>query len=74
MYSSNTFGQILELAQAQGVPPYMVFGDRTLKQMALEKPASPAEFLDLSGVGEAKLEKYGTIFIEALSEFDLEGA
>jgi len=63
-----------QLAQAQGVPPYMVFGDRTLKQMALEKPTSPAEFLDLSGVGEAKLEKYGTIFIEALSEFDLEGA
>jgi ATP-dependent DNA helicase RecQ len=59
-----------ELAQAQGVPPYMVFGDKTLKQMALEKPGTAAAFLDLSGVGETKLEKYGETFLSAIDAFE----
>ena len=58
-----------ELAQDQGVPPYMVFGDKTLKQMALEKPDSESQFLDLNGVGDNKLKKYGAIFLEAVAEY-----
>ena len=60
-----------QIAQAQGVPPYMVFGDKTLKQMAQDKPTNSSQFLDLNGVGESKLEKYGDIFLEALSGFEL---
>jgi len=59
-----------ELAQAQGVPPYVIFGDKTLKQMALEKPGTAAAFLDLSGVGETKLEKYGETFLSAIDAFE----
>ncbi len=58
-----------QLAQAQGVPPYMVFGDKTLKQMAQNKPRNESSFLELSGVGKSKLLKYGAVFIEALAEF-----
>jgi len=61
-----------QLAKAQGVPPYMVFGDKTLKQMALEKPTNSAQFLELNGVGESKLEKYGAVFLEALMTFEPE--
>jgi len=42
----------LELARARGVPPYVVFHDRTLVAMAAQRPAGGAEFLDLPGVGE----------------------
>ena len=59
-----------QLAQAQGVPPYIVFGDKTLKQMALEKPTTHAAFLELNGVGESKLEKFGDIFLEAVAIFE----
>jgi ATP-dependent DNA helicase RecQ len=62
-----------QIAQAQGVPPYMVFGDKTLKQMAQDKPTNSSQFLDLNGVGENKLKKYGDIFLEALSGFELGG-
>ena len=48
----------------------MVFNDKTLKQMALEKPRTRSEFLALHGIGESKLEKYGTIFMETIQEFE----
>ncbi|MDP7033191.1 MAG: HRDC domain-containing protein [Planctomycetota bacterium] len=41
----------------------------TLKQMALEKPGTTSEFLALYGVGESKLEAYGTIFLEEIARF-----
>ncbi len=59
-----------QLAKKQGVPPYMVFGDKTLKQMAQDKPATSEEFLSLNGVGESKLTKYGAIFLEALAAYE----
>ncbi len=55
------------LADEQGVPPYVVFGDAALAEMSRLKPANAAEFLDITGVGQVKLERYGKIFLEALT-------
>jgi ATP-dependent DNA helicase RecQ len=55
-----------ELADRQGVPAYIVFSDKVLREMAARRPASPAELLDVPGVGPAKLERYGRAFLEAL--------
>jgi ATP-dependent DNA helicase RecQ len=57
-----------ELAQAQGVPPYVVFADKTLAAMVAERPQSLAEFARLSGVGEAKLERYGEAFLAVIRD------
>jgi len=56
------------LADAQGVPPYIVFGDATLVEMARELPATPAALLEITGVGQKKLERYGEDFLELLRE------
>ncbi|MDT8341954.1 MAG: ATP-dependent DNA helicase RecQ [Longimicrobiales bacterium] len=56
------------LADEHGVPAYIVFNDRALKEMALRRPATEAEFLEVPGVGPAKLERYGAAFLEALAE------
>ncbi len=58
-----------ELADAEGKPPYIVFGDATLVQMAREKPLSEEDLLNISGVGQAKLEKYGGEFLQVIAEF-----
>jgi ATP-dependent DNA helicase RecQ len=56
------------LADAEGVPAYIVFSDAVLRQMAAVVPRSRAEMLALSGVGPVKLERYGDAFLEALRE------
>jgi len=53
----------LELARAQGVPPYVIFHDRTLAAMATHRPATLDAFRQLDGVGEKKLERYGEVFL-----------
>ena len=58
-----------ELADAEGKPPYIVFGDATLVQMAREKPLTEQDLLSISGVGQAKLEKYGNDFLDAITEY-----
>ena len=55
-----------ELAAASGVPPYVIFKDVTLREMAEKAPSSLAEFGKISGVGQTKLEKYGAAFLEVL--------
>lgn len=55
-----------ELAEEQGVPPYVIFHDRTLQEMCLALPRSLAQFGRLTGVGERKLDKYGAAFIEVV--------
>jgi len=55
-----------ELAQQQGVPPYVVFHDSTLAAMAAFRPQTLAAFAELPGVGERKLETYGAAFLEVL--------
>ncbi|MFG1423388.1 DNA helicase RecQ [Roseixanthobacter liquoris] len=58
----------LELARAQGVPPYVIFHDTTLMEIARARPRSLAGLGDVSGVGEAKLERYGPQFLKAVRE------
>jgi ATP-dependent DNA helicase RecQ len=53
-------------ADEQGVPPYVIFHDRTLQEMCLLVPQTLAEFSQLSGVGERKLEKYGNDFLQVI--------
>jgi ATP-dependent DNA helicase RecQ len=55
------------LADQAGVPAYIVFSDKVLKEMVRRRPSTAAEMLDVPGVGPAKLEKYGAVFLEALS-------
>jgi ATP-dependent DNA helicase RecQ len=54
----------LHLAREKGVPAYLIFNDATLLEMAARKPKSPAELLQVPGVGPAKLEKYGEAFLK----------
>lgn len=59
-----------ELADKQGVPPYVIFHDTTLFGMLERKPRTLEELAEVSGVGAAKLEKYGEIFLEAIAGLD----
>jgi ATP-dependent DNA helicase RecQ len=55
-----------QLAEAQGVPPYVIFHDRTLQEICSTLPRNLAQFGRISGVGERKLEKYGAEFLAVL--------
>jgi ATP-dependent DNA helicase RecQ len=55
-------------AQAQGVPAYIVFGDATLRGIAMTRPSTLAELGEISGVGEKKLETYGDALLGVVSE------
>jgi len=52
------------LADENNVPPYVIFHDAALMQMAADKPQTPDAFLAISGVGQTKLERYGSAFLE----------
>ena len=56
-----------QLAEEQGVPPYVIFGDVALVQMSSDRPSTEEEFLEINGVGQVKLERHGTIFLEAIA-------
>ena len=56
-----------EQARDQGVPPYVVFHDRTLVELAAVRPGSLSELGSVSGIGTAKLERYGTALLEVLA-------
>ena len=58
-----------QLADTQGVPPYIVFGDATLIQMARDKPMDERELLAITGVGQHKLAKYGHDFLDAIAAY-----
>ena len=57
------------LADQAGVPPYIIFPDKSLREMARMKPRDPDSFLTISGVGEIKQEKYGLVFTSAIKKF-----
>ncbi|MDE5950587.1 MAG: RecQ family ATP-dependent DNA helicase, partial [Acetatifactor sp.] len=61
--------QRLELAREAGVPPYMVFSDKTLIEMCIYLPFDRAEMLKISGVGERKYDRYGEAFLTVVREF-----
>ena len=56
----------LSLARDQEVPPYVIFHDRTLAAMVRHQPQTLAEFRQLPGVGDVKLERYGRAFLDCL--------
>ena len=58
------------IAREQQVPAYVVFTDRTLAEFAARKPRTPAGLLEVRGVGQAKLDKYGDRFLAAISGAD----
>ena len=57
------------LADEQGVPPYIVFTETSLRQMAQRRPLSLSAFERISGVGSRKLEQYGEAFVAAIAAF-----
>ncbi len=57
-----------EIASKNGVPPYVVFSDKTLKEMSIIMPIDKLEMLEIHGVGEIKFERYGKLFIELIKE------
>ena len=59
----------MKLAKTQSVPPYVIFTDKTLRELCIHMPATDKEMLEISGVGEAKLKKYGKVFLEAINEY-----
>jgi ATP-dependent DNA helicase RecQ len=59
-----------ELAAQAGVPPYVVFHDSTLREMAELKPATLAALARISGVGEVKLDRFGAAFIETIRSWE----
>jgi ATP-dependent DNA helicase RecQ len=58
-----------ELAAAQNVPTYVIFHDATLAEIGRRKPRTLSEFLEISGIGERKLERYGADFMEVIDAF-----
>jgi ATP-dependent DNA helicase RecQ len=57
------------IADENDVPAYVVFSDKTLKDMCAKVPKTPAEFRQVHGVGDAKLEAYGSIFLREIGEW-----
>jgi ATP-dependent DNA helicase RecQ len=55
-----------KLAQAQKVPAYVVFSDRTLIELATHRPANPRAMREIHGVGDTKLERYGAAFLDVV--------
>ena len=57
-----------DIALRENVPPYIVFNDSTLREMAALRPTTEAEFLRVKGVGEAKIRKFGLPFLKLFRE------
>ncbi|MFF2322706.1 DNA helicase RecQ [Agrobacterium sp. NPDC058088] len=58
----------MEIARAQNVPPYVIFHDKTLIELAAARPASVKEMAKIAGVGETKLERYGSAFLDTIMQ------
>lgn len=72
-YDETLFEQLRalrkDIAAEIGKPPFVVFTDKALMSMAAVFPQTPADFLSVHGVGEAKLEKYGEDFLELITDY-----
>jgi len=55
-------------AEEINVPPYVIFGDRTLNDIAIKKPRSEAALFDVNGLGEKKVEKFGVDILAIVGE------
>ncbi len=58
------------LAQELGVPPYVIFHDATLRELTVAKPTTKHAMLAVSGIGDAKLQRFGDAFLNVLIEFE----
>lgn len=58
-----------QLADSQGVPPYVIFHDATLMEMMEYRPGNLDQLLYLNGVGQTKLDRYGNAFLEVIGQF-----
>lgn len=61
-----------EIAQESGLPPFVVFSDRSLKDMVALRPLTDEAFLEVNGVGRTKLERYGAAFIAEIKAYEKE--
>ena len=59
-----------EIAAEVGVPPFVIFSDKTLLDMSAKLPRTMDDFLEVSGIGEQKRDKYGERFLEVLNQFE----
>ena len=59
-------GVRMSLAQEQSVPAFMIFPDKTLREMAQKRPKNLAQMGAIHGIGQAKLARFGAVFLEAL--------
>ena len=57
-----------QIADKENIPPYVVFNDATLEEMAQFTPTTRAEMLDINGVGERKLERFGQAFMQLIEQ------
>jgi ATP-dependent DNA helicase RecQ len=65
-------GLRLEVAKKLGLPAYVIFHDKTLKEMALLRPTTRDALLQITGIGEKKAERYGALFLEAIQAWEAE--
>lgn len=59
-----------EIAQANNIPPYIVFSDKTLRELTIKLPKTKEDMLMVHGIGEVKYERYGEKFLTLISELD----
>jgi ATP-dependent DNA helicase RecQ len=57
-----------QIASENGIPPYIVFSDKTLKDLSAKKPATKEDMLEVHGIGEVKFERYGEAFLGVLQD------
>jgi len=57
-----------QIASEKGIPPYIVFSDKTLKDLSTKQPQSKAEMLEVHGIGDVKFERYGKAFLSLIEE------
>jgi len=71
-YPQALFDHLREIrkqtADLQNVPPYVIFADRTLRELAAYQPSNQTELLTIGGIGQNKAEKYGDLFLSAIQE------
>ncbi len=75
-YDKTLFARLRQirksLADEAGVPPYVIFSDKTLVEMSVYYPKSTESLLTISGIGQAKLRRYGEIFLDEIQAYALE--
>jgi len=59
-----------EIAREKGLPPYMIFSNKSLREMCVKMPQSRDSFLEINGVGQVKLESYGDKFLKSIEEYE----